>query len=430
MNKHLKNILKNGEEKYDPQAWKNLSKRLDATMPIKKTISTSTKTVIVATTSVIIIGSISLFFYNNRNDDFTETDSKKTRPSISQEADQEKLPELEKTTKNKLPSSESIVRLRTKSSLIEKQEVQSFKSQEDNKFTSIVYNKNLHTEDHKIESFGVSDERKNLEKINIAETESHFIAPKFDRFYCIYEEITIENKNQQTFDLVYENMDLLSRVPANGQVKIKLNKAGTYSIRHGIKNKNNQVEEAFRVYPLKEVSFSYEDEINYDHGIPFIVLKANLFADEKTSWSCSKGKILNQGEISKLFVFRKGVYDVVLSMIDENGCTSKKTQQITIKEEYNLLAPTAFIPSDIDPRNNKFIPFALTQRNVAFDMVILDPENGRIVFKTNSAENAWDGIDMNTGQLVNANKAFIWRVILKNPEVGEKNEYSGTIVRM
>jgi hypothetical protein len=101
-----------------------------------------------------------------------------------------------------------------------------------------------------------------------------------------------------------------------------------------------------------------------------------------------------------------------------------------VREDYNLLAPTAFRPSSNDPRNNHFMPFALTQRSTGFELMIIDPETGRTVFKSTSAENAWDGTDMNSEQADKVNKSYIWKVKLIQPERGEKSEYSGTILRM
>jgi len=37
---------------------------------------------------------------------------------------------------------------------------------------------------------------------------------------------------------------------------------------------------------------------------------------------------------------------------------------------------------------------------------------------------------MNTGELVEENKSYVWKVVLQNPEKGESPEYMGTIVRL
>ena len=76
------------------------------------------------------------------------------------------------------------------------------------------------------------------------------------------------------------------------------------------------------------------------------------------------------------------------------------------------------------------MPYALTIREVRFELVILDPDNGAVVFKTSDAQNAWDGIDMRNGQLIPAQKAYIWKVVLQDALPNEKTTYTGTIVRI
>jgi hypothetical protein len=101
-----------------------------------------------------------------------------------------------------------------------------------------------------------------------------------------------------------------------------------------------------------------------------------------------------------------------------------------VEEDYNLLAVNAFTPTSWDSRNTHFIPFALTQRNTPFKMIIIDPADGAILFETASAELPWDGTDRNTGKMVEQNKSFVWKVILERPESNEKPEYIGTVVRL
>ena len=76
------------------------------------------------------------------------------------------------------------------------------------------------------------------------------------------------------------------------------------------------------------------------------------------------------------------------------------------------------------------MPFALTIRNVKFNMVILDPKNGGIMYQTNDSNQPWDGIDKRTGNLVPPNENCIWKVDIENPEPGENSHYKGVIVRL
>ena len=116
-----------------------------------------------------------------------------------------------------------------------------------------------------------------------------------------------------------------------------------------------------------------------------------------------------------------------MTVKDANGCSSSITKSIRIYEKYNLMAVNSFIPEDIDDRNNTFMPFALTQRNVKFNLIIIDPTDGHNVFQSNDATNAWNGIDKSTGNGVNYGMTYIWKVIIENAEPNENNEYAGNI---
>jgi hypothetical protein len=52
------------------------------------------------------------------------------------------------------------------------------------------------------------------------------------------------------------------------------------------------------------------------------------------------------------------------------------------------------------------------------------------LFETSTADQPWDGIDRNTGKMVDENKSYVWKVILDQPESNEKPEYLGTVVRL
>ena len=63
-------------------------------------------------------------------------------------------------------------------------------------------------------------------------------------------------------------------------------------------------------------------------------------------------------------------------------------------------------------------------------MIVIDPADGAILFETSTADQPWDGIDRNTGKMVDENKSYVWKVILDQPESNEKPEYLGTVVRL
>jgi hypothetical protein len=142
-------------------------------------------------------------------------------------------------------------------------------------------------------------------------------------------------------------------------------------------------------------------------------------------------KVFNKTVKSTEFnLFNKGSYTITAQSKNEFGCESRDSKTIHVNEDYNLLAMSAFNPNSSDFRNNVFLPYALKERNSAFRMIVLDPDNGGVVFETTESTNPWTGIDRRDGKMVASQKAFIWKVILSNPEPGEKAEYKGTIVRV
>jgi hypothetical protein len=148
------------------------------------------------------------------------------------------------------------------------------------------------------------------------------------------------------------------------------------------------------------------------------------------TWHSTNILNTNTGKNVELLAFNKGFAIVEVQATTSNGCTAKEKEMIQIPSDYNLLAVNAFNPQSQDSRNSTFMPYALTIRQTAFKLIVLDPDNGGLVFESTDASNAWDGIDRRDGKLVPGNKAYIWKVVIQRPVQGEKGEYRGTIVRM
>ena len=145
------------------------------------------------------------------------------------------------------------------------------------------------------------------------------------------------------------------------------------------------------------------------------------------SWN---GKLQSkQAKYQQFNLFNRGTYEIK-TVLSEGNCKSVDTRQITVSEDYNLLAVNAFDPYSSDHRKTTFLPFALTVRNTPFKLVILEPESGAVIFETNDVSQPWDGMDKRTGKMVPSNKAYIWKVNLSQPVEGEKSTYQGTITRI
>jgi hypothetical protein len=186
---------------------------------------------------------------------------------------------------------------------------------------------------------------------------------------------------------------------------------------------------SFDVHPLPVLTINSDRTITYEDGLPKITCQVES-NESQISWHSTCVMNNNSGKNVELLAFDKGYAIVEAQATGSNGCIAKEKEMIQIPTDYNLLAVNAFNPQSQDSRNSTFMPYALTIRQTTFRLIVLDPDNGGLVYETTDASNAWDGIDRRDGKLVPSNKAYIWKVVIQHPVPGEKGEYRGTIVRM
>ncbi|MFM6934477.1 MAG: hypothetical protein ACKOXP_03475 [Flavobacteriales bacterium] len=216
----------------------------------------------------------------------------------------------------------------------------------------------------------------------------------------------------------------------NENISFKLTQAGNVSLTANT-GPYGQFEEfgSFEVNAAPTIAISTDHTITYEDGLPKINCQVEA-KDAQILWHSNVNLTNNSGKTTDILAFEKGYAIVEVQVLAANGCKSKEKEMIQIPSDYNLLAVNAFNPQSSDSRNSSFMPFALTIRQTPFKLVVLDPDNGGLIFESTDANNAWDGTDRRDGKLVPGNKAFIWKVVLQNPIAGEKGEYRGTIVRM
>lgn len=188
---------------------------------------------------------------------------------------------------------------------------------------------------------------------------------------------------------------------------------------------NRMVTKQINVHSLPEVNFTYEANI-FEEGLPVVVCEA--FGEYASyNWTFD-GKIARDGEKTTHNFFKDGDHSVALKVTDRNGCENTMEKIVQIRDNYNLMAVGGFIPNSADPRTRTFMPYALTERDVKFQLTIIDPTDNGVVFTSKDAKNAWDGTDQRTGKMTLSNKTFIWKVQINNPVPNERPIYSGTIV--
>ena len=244
---------------------------------------------------------------------------------------------------------------------------------------------------------------------------------------CVNEEQWIENKN---------SFNLLLQTPAGEEIVLVANQKtlitaktkGTYKIGWYIDPQN------FNIYKSKYINDVpaldvLTEELNYDNGLPTLPVKFRTNEDEVVTQYDNRSITSNSSE-QNIYLFEKGDIQIRFTASNINSCKTTVVKEISVNENYNLLAVNAFDPYSSDNRKNSFMPYALTKRTSPFVLVIIDPADGGVVFQSNDANNSWDGNDKRNGKMVAQNKAFIWKVSLQNPEKKEKSDYKGTIIRL
>jgi hypothetical protein len=421
MNKNIDELIKSAleghEMPYDNNAWNSLNKKLNhPNAPIKTFKIWFFGTSIIA---VIIISSL-LYFSNKqeeKSDKLVEqktdvieksnsqsTTSKKNKSEITNGIHDEKI------SSNELEAKED-VKKETKTNLI---------SPELNEVLAKEITKDLK----------LDEELPNPKKGNsvITKKVTDPDVPNFSN-KCLGENLKVINKNDEGMTLIFPSGKKVS-VAGSATENIKLSEEGKYELLVNSKQKETY-NSFFSVFENPKASLLVEDELNYENGLPIIRGEVQTF-EETIKWKVDKVVSANssKAKIDAFYFFEKGQFELEVIVSNEKGCSSIERKTISISEDYNLLAVNAFNPLSDDRRKNTFMPYALTKRNSAFSLIIIDTDNGGIVFESSDASNPWDGIDKRNGKLVSESKAFIWKVTLTSPEKNEKAVYKGTITRI
>ncbi|MEN9999251.1 MAG: hypothetical protein RI922_2241 [Bacteroidota bacterium] len=243
---------------------------------------------------------------------------------------------------------------------------------------------------------------------------------------CLNESTTINNPNKQELTVVGPNG--ITTIKGNSSLQYTPDSEGIYNLGFMVNGIFNS-KESFVVKPLPKVDFTIDETYHYENGVPSINLATNSQGVAHV-WNFEGQNGTTTGTEAKAHFFYKGEYDITLTVTGSNSCKSSVAKSVQIEETYNLLAVNGFDPMSGDNRINSFIPRGLVERSADFRMIIIDPTDGAIIFETNDVSNPWRGLDKRNGQMVSANKAFIWKVTLNNPLKGENPEYKGTIVRL
>ncbi|MBM3164992.1 MAG: hypothetical protein FJZ80_05965 [Bacteroidetes bacterium] len=414
----FKKTLESQSEPYNPAAWENLSKRLDAAVPPRTNPFLKWGLPSLA----VLVGAVATWYFTSGSEveKVQVADKNKT---VRKETDVQK-PENAKQAPNNL-------------------DMQTPKPQEQDKFIQVETNNYDPTaiafsdaQPTFRQSSGANDKTSNeptslqsSDEINNAPVTSTKEGEEIVNNFASLVLPTCENQpmevhNGNAFAVIIRTKEQEVKITANSSSKIKLTE-GAYEIVHSVSGLTLQNHVVVGVSNSEIVI----GELYYTAGLP--LRHASVKSDNAVTDISAQGtRVSCCSKEMDMLTFNKGSYTLSVETTNEQGCRGKSIETFYVAEDYNLLAVNAFEPLSQDLRKSNFIPFALTQRNTPFRMIIVDPSDGGIVYETSDALLPWDGIDKRNGKLADTNKAYVWKVSLSKPEPGEKVDYMGTIVRM
>jgi len=420
---NVENSIKKGVEGYevpfDPKAWEAMSKRLDQAMPVQP--KSNLKWYLGGAAVVAAIAS-SLFFINGDN-----TPQKQTAEQSLTQEKASSVSSNESTNTNQESTSSNAQNATVEQNntaptgeITPNNTAGNGNGQSSTTNTPTALKTNPNSTVYQSTNSGNSgtqgtEQVQPSKEVSVAEISN----------MCKNEKVVIENKNDISIHIIDPSGNKKS-IKAKSSLLFEGKEEGKYHVVYFVNEKMVEIE-SFNVMIGPNAEFSYYGVDELENGVPTIALKSNAIGTDY-EWKLEGRKATQSGKEAKAHFFNKGQYDVTHIVTGSNGCKTSETKTITVDQEYNLLAMNAFTPESYITAKQTFMPRALVDRNTDFTLVIFD-QSGAVVFETNDATNAWNGIDKRNGQMVEANKTFVWKVTLKNPLDGEKPVYQGTVVR-
>ncbi|MBN9294083.1 MAG: hypothetical protein J0G96_08910 [Flavobacteriia bacterium] len=404
----IKQQVEQHEEVYDPKAWESLSSRLDASAAAG-TASSAVKWWIAAAVAVVAIAGGVIYF---------NSDDAAQQPVVASEKTKEnpETTEQPKTDVNNNTQEKEAVH-QINSETIQNKIVTELKTEKQP--ASQLAELQAVPDSQKEEVQGVKN-TVNPDKGTTSAISK--ISLNWNKVICKTERKSLLNNNDAAVFIVGENTSYQL-----GAYK-ELNASDLASGFYKVKSADGKLLQSLEVVDAPKLNF-IADEVVYEKGLPFIPVKLTNGDLSAYKWELN-GQTLGTKKEILVPAFSRGDVKVNFSGM-ENGCELKDAYTVQVREDYNLLAVTAFNVDSRDERNKTFLPYALYERDVLFEMQIIDPRTGDVIFMTNTASNPWNGIDKRTGELVAPNTRYVWTVRLSEKANFEtKAVYQGAVVRV
>jgi len=178
-----------------------------------------------------------------------------------------------------------------------------------------------------------------------------------------------------------------------------------------------------KVSPVPNATLDVSQKLAGYDAIPFYHFETMTQPNETAVWKFSDGSIATGTSSDHLFR-DAGKASAKLTVTNASGCQQSDNWELQIGKSFDhLLAPTGFSP-DGNGTNDAFMPKALPEMGISFEMVIMDLK-GQEVYRTSSANEPWNGKLQNNGAKLDAG-TYAWTVVLKE-EIVSKKTFGGTI---
>lgn len=116
-------------------------------------------------------------------------------------------------------------------------------------------------------------------------------------------------------------------------------------------------------------------------------------------------------------------YEVTLYAISDYGCMDSTIRYIQVKEDMILYVPNTFTP-DGDEFNNVFKPIISSGVSIYGYSLLIFNRWDELIFESHDFNIGWDGTYNGT---IVQDGTYIWKLIVKNKETDEKEEYVGHV---
>ena len=425
--KQIKESLDQLEFQYNPDAWKAMQKRLDVVKPVSKLpLYLGLGGTAAAIVAGIFIWNASTQVTNDKTNDAAQPNTElnvaenSSAQSSSSNSASNSSTSASNTTKPNASSANPSDHANNSSSA---NTTTSNSASTSNGTTNQTGVDNNRQHNNNNDNNNNSNQQVSPGSNDMQDTKTLMI-PVLPENMCLGTAESIYNKNGMAA-VVISPRGSETWIKANSSTNFNPKTAGIYEFGY-YKNEVFVKKAQFEVLDAPGADFHIlNSDIKYENGLPVTELRCDEVA-ANYQWDVEGAKL--SGKEVSAHLFKKGSHQIVLTVTGANGCKSQRVQTVKVDEAYNLMAVNSFVPSDANPENNTFMPYSLKLRNTPFRLIILDPSDGHVLYETSDASMGWDGIDMQTGQLVPYEKAYIWKVVLSKAEKNEPSEYAGTII--